>query len=109
MYPVSQITNGRLRASHGKAIGGGLWLHLEASRRDAWESGIDVRCMRSGGDVMLVDLRIGLELEGDFDGVVAIGLEEGLGLKSSDAGSVERVVRLVDFVGDSTGGGKSLG
>jgi hypothetical protein len=111
MYPVSQITNGRLKASHGKAIGGGLWLHLEASRRDVRESGIDVRGMRSGGDVMLVGLRIGLELEGDFVGVVAIGLEEGLGLEddSSDVGSVERVVRLVDFEGDSTGGGKSLG
>ena len=56
-------------------------------------------------------LGVGLELEDDFDGVVAIGLEIGLGLEdeSSDVGSVERVVRLVDFVGDSTGGGKSLG
>jgi hypothetical protein len=113
MYPVSQITNGRLNASHGKAIGGGLWLHREASRRDAWESGNDVGRIRSGGDVMLVDLRVGLELEGDFDGVIAVGSEEGLGLgledESDDVGSVERVVRLVDFVGDSTGGGKSLG
>ena len=111
MYPVSQITNGRLRASHGKAIGGGLWLHLEASRRDARESENDVRDICSGGDFMLVGLGVGLELEDDFDGVVAIGLEIGLGLEdeSSDVGSVERVVRLVDFVGDSTGGGKSLG
>lgn len=111
MYPVSQITNGRLKASHGKAIGGGLWLHREAWRRVARESENDIRDTRSGGDVMLVGLRVGLELEGDFDGVVAIGLEEGLGLEdeSSDVGSVERVVRLVDFEGDSTGGGKSLG
>lgn len=108
------MTNGRLIASHGKAIGGGLWLHLfEASRRDARESGNDVGRIRSGGDVMLVGLRVGLELEGDFEGVVTIGFEEGLGLgledESDDVGSVERVVRFVDFVGDSTGGGKSLG
>jgi hypothetical protein len=72
-----------------------------------------VRGMRSGGDAMLVGLRVGLKLEGDFDGVAAIGFEEGLGLgledESDDVGSVERVARLVDFVGDSTGGGKSLG
>jgi hypothetical protein len=34
-----------------------------------------------------------------------LGLED----ESDDVGSVERVARLVDFVGDSTGGGKSLG
>ena len=106
-----------------------MWLHLGASRCDLWEVANDVGRTRSGGDVMfvalvndlglegesygevVVGLRTGLELEGDFDGVVAIGLEIGLGLEdeSSDVGSVERVVRLVDFEGDSTGGGKSLG
>jgi hypothetical protein len=113
MYPVSQITNGRLRASHGKAIGGGLWLHLETSRRDARESGNDVGRIRSGEDAILVGLRVDLELGGVIDGVIAIDFEDGLGLgledESDDIGSVERVVRLVDFVGDSTGGGKSLG
>lgn len=45
---------------------------------------------------MVVGLRAGLELEGDLGGGV-------------DADSVERVVRFASFVGDSTGGGKSLG
>jgi hypothetical protein len=111
MYPVSHITNGRLKASHGKAIGGGLWLHLEASRRDARELGNDIGRVRSGDNVVLVVLEGDLRLGGDFDRVIAVGLEEGLRLvdESDDVGSVLRVVRFVDFVGDSTGGGKSLG
>lgn len=111
MYPVSQITNGRLKASHGKAIGGGLWLHLDALRRDLTGSGNDVGRIRSGSDVMSVVLEEDLGLEGDFDGVIPVVFEEGLGLEddSDDVGSVERVVRFVGFVGDSTGGGKSLG
>ena len=114
MYTVSHRTSGRLKASHRKAIGGGVWLHLGASRCDLREAGKDVGRTRSSDDIMLVGLASDLRLKGDSCGEVVVGLRTGLELEGDvdgvvDGCSEERVVRFVSFVGDSVGGGKSLG
>ena len=86
-----------------------MWLHLGASRCDLREVANNVGRARSSGDIMPAGLRIGLELD-----VIVVGLKEGSELEEEadgviGVGSAARVVRFVDFVGDSTGGGKSLG
>ena len=91
-----------------------MWLHLGASRCDLWEVANDVGRTRSGGDVMFVALVNDLGLEGESYGEVVVGLRTGLELEGDvdgvvDGCSEERVVRFVSFVGDSVGGGKSLG
>jgi len=109
------MTSGRLSASQGKAIDGGVWHHLGASRRDLRESGaVKVVLVRSSGDVMLVGSEEDLGLEGEHEGVIAVACKGGLELEDEFDGvivvdSAERVVRFVSFVGDSVGAGKSLG
>lgn len=114
MYTVSHRTSGRLKASHGKAIGGGVWLHLGASRCDLREVANDEGRARSSDDVMLVGLVNDLGLEGESYGEGIVDLRTGLELEGDVDGAVdgcseERVVRFVSLVGDSVGGGKSLG
>jgi hypothetical protein len=74
----------------------------------------DIGRVRAGGDVLIVDLEEGLESTDEADNVMIVGSRAGLELDGDlgggvDVDSVERVVRFVSFVGDSTGGGKSLG
>jgi hypothetical protein len=67
MYPVSHSTSGRLSTSHGNAIGGGVWHHPVASRRD----GNDFDRIWLDSDVTLVGSKIGLVAEDDDnDGIV---------------------------------------
>ena len=111
---MSQITRGRLNASHGKAIGGGVWLHLGVSRLDLREFVYDIGRVRAGDEVVIVGLEDALESTEEADGIMVVGSRAGLGLEGDlgggvDVDSVERVFRFVSFVGDSTGGGKSLG
>jgi len=74
----------------------------------------DIGRVRSGDEVVIVDFKDGLGFAEEADGVVVVGSRAGLELEGDlggvvDVGSVERVVRFESFVGDSTGGGKSLG
>ena len=74
----------------------------------------DIGRVRAAGDVVIVDLEEGLESTEEAEGVMVVGSRAGLELEGDldgvvDVGSAERVVRFVSFVGDSTGGGKSLG
>ena len=69
--------------------------------------------IRAAGGVVIVDFEEGLESTEEADGVMVVGSRTGLKLEGDlngvvEVGSVERVVRFVSFVGDSTGGGKSL-
>ena len=91
-----------------------MWLHLGASRLDLRELVYDIGRVRAGGNVVIGDLEEGLESTNEADDVTVVGLRAGLELEGDvgggvDIDSVERVVRFVSFVGDSTGGGKSLG
>jgi hypothetical protein len=91
-----------------------VWLHLGASRLDLRELVYDIGRVRAGGNVVIGDLEEGLESTNEADDVTVVGLRAGLELEGDvgggvDVDSVERVVRFVSFVGDSTGGGKSLG
>ena len=91
-----------------------MWLHLGVSRLDLRELVYDIGRVRAGGNVVIGDLEEGLESTNEADDVTVVGLRAGLELEGDvgggvDVDSVERVVRFVSFVGDSTGGGKSLG
>ena len=91
-----------------------MWLHLGASRRDLGEVVYDIVRVRSGDDVVFPGFEKDLEPVEGADGVIVVGSRAGLELEGDldgvvDVGSAERVARFVSFVGDSTGGGKSLG
>jgi hypothetical protein len=72
MYTVSHRTSGRLKTSHGKAIGGGVWHHSGASRRLEEESGNGVVRTWLDGDVMLDALERGFVLRDEEDGIVDV-------------------------------------
>lgn len=91
-----------------------MWLHLGASRCGLRELVYDIGRIRAGVDVEVVRLEEGLESTEEAGGVMVVGSRAGLELEGDlgggvDVDSVERVVRFVSFVGDSAGGGKSLG
>lgn len=91
-----------------------MWLHLGVSRLDLRELVYDIGRARAGDEVVIVGLEEGLESTEESDGFMVVGSRAGLELEGDlgvgvDVDSVERVVRFVSFVGDSTGGGKSLG
>ena len=91
-----------------------MWLHLGVSRLDLREFVYDIGRVRAGDEVVIVGLEDALESTEEADGIMVVGSRAGLGLEGDlgggvDVDSVERVVRFVSFVGDSTGGGKSLG
>lgn len=91
---MSHMTSGRLTASQGTAIAGGVWHHPRVLRRIGVCSRDDVGRILVGGRAVLVDM------ENCF------GLVDCAEFVVVDEDSDERVVL---FVGDSTGGGKSLG
>lgn len=89
------MTSGRLTASQGTVIAGGVWHHPRVLRRMGVCSRDDVGRILVGGRAVLVDMENCFGLVDCAEFVVVV-----------DEDSDERVVL---FVGDSTGGGKSLG